>query len=416
MRRHFLILFTTMFLFLIIPIKALGIYSFFQETESYDAYSEAVKWANETGVVSDSKLNNEEPLSRAEAISLLWKAAGEREAIQNHNCSDVPTSSIYYNAINWAYENGITNGVNDYEFGFDANCTRGQFVTFLWRYADCPESRETRSMYDITEDEYCFEPVNWFVENHISSGVGENRFSPGDECTTVQAIVFLWRFALNSPVSEHNIPLSEIPVPKLNSQLEECLTAYAKFLEGQLSHGDNYYHARFQLVNLNGDSLPELAYIEGASHADGVYVYNYYDGEVRNISLNGASFGSWGQFEYSCPAKLIVSRYYGMGVSRISFFTMNSQGFASSVLNTEANYYYSLNEKTFTVDGTQSTHEEYTAAINNIAGNYIFQWLGYNSAFNVSRESILRMMEDYRVFYGSSDGVYLAKDYFVPDL
>ena len=100
-----------------------------------------------------------------------------------------------------------------------------------------------------------------------------------------------------------------------------------------------------------------------------------------------------------------------MGVSRISFFAMNSQGFATSVLNTEANYYFSLNKKTFIVDDVQSTQEEYTAAINNITESNYFQWLGYNSAFNVSRESILRMMEDYRVFYGSSDGVYLDKDF-----
>ena len=109
--------------------------------------------------------------------------------------SDVARSDYFYNAVTWAKDNNITGGVGDDLFGADRSCTRAQIVTFLWRAAGSPEPKGAANMTDVPQDAYYAKAVAWAIENGITSGTGENRFSPDATCTRAQGVTFLYRAA-----------------------------------------------------------------------------------------------------------------------------------------------------------------------------------------------------------------------------
>ena len=107
--------------------------------------------------------------------------------------NDVSTSAYYYDAVKWAQEKGITGGIGDSLFGPEQSCTRAQIVTFLWRAAGSPEPKNANSFYDVSPDSYYAKAVAWAVENGITTGTGNGRFSPDDACTRAQIVTFLFR-------------------------------------------------------------------------------------------------------------------------------------------------------------------------------------------------------------------------------
>ncbi len=107
--------------------------------------------------------------------------------------SDVPADSYYADAVAWAVEKGITNGVGEGSFAPNASCTRGQMVTFLYRCAGCPTVSGGTSFSDVTTDSYYAEAIAWAVANGITNGTGNGLFSPDAECTRAQMAVFLYR-------------------------------------------------------------------------------------------------------------------------------------------------------------------------------------------------------------------------------
>ena len=109
---------------------------------------------------------------------------------------DVPNDAYYYEAVKWAVDKGITSGVGDNLFGAEQPCTRGQIVTFLWRAAGSPEPKSASSFADVSADSYYAKAVAWAVENGITTGTGADKFSPDAVCTRAQAVTFLAR-ALN---------------------------------------------------------------------------------------------------------------------------------------------------------------------------------------------------------------------------
>ena len=109
--------------------------------------------------------------------------------------SDVARSDYFYDAVTWAKDNNITGGVGNDLFGADRSCTRAQIVTFLWRAAGSPEPKGTVNMTDVPQDAYYAKAVAWAIENGITSGTGENRFSPDATCTRAQGVTFLYRAA-----------------------------------------------------------------------------------------------------------------------------------------------------------------------------------------------------------------------------
>ena len=106
---------------------------------------------------------------------------------------DVFPGDYYYDAVLWAAENGITGGVDDTHFAPNAPCTRAQIVTFLWRAARCPEPETVSSFADVPADSYYTKAVAWAVENGITTGTGDGKFSPDATCTRAQAMTFIYR-------------------------------------------------------------------------------------------------------------------------------------------------------------------------------------------------------------------------------
>ena len=115
--------------------------------------------------------------------------------------SDVSTSAYYYEAVKWAQEKGITGGIGNGLFGPNQPCTRAQIVTFLWRAAGSPVVNYAMNMSDVPEGSYYAEAVRWALSEGIATGTTENTFSPDSECTRAQAVAFLFRYAASEAVT-----------------------------------------------------------------------------------------------------------------------------------------------------------------------------------------------------------------------
>ena len=119
----------------------------------------------------------------------------ERSSEEFNPFEDVTKEDYFYDAVLWAYKNGITQGMSDTEFMPALNVTRGQVVTFLWRVAGKPApTKSTNPFADVTKDMYCYEPVLWAVENGITTGMDETHFAPDANVTRAQVVTFLYRY------------------------------------------------------------------------------------------------------------------------------------------------------------------------------------------------------------------------------
>ena len=122
---------------------------------------------------------------------------------------DVAEGSYYEEAIDWAVEKGVTNGVSSNMFAPNDPCTRAQIVTFLWRAAGSPAPKSMSSFTDVPADAFYARAVAWAVENGITSGTGEGKFSPNSTCTRAQAVTFLYR-ASGSPAVSGSAEFSDV--------------------------------------------------------------------------------------------------------------------------------------------------------------------------------------------------------------
>ena len=159
-------------------------------------YYEAVKWAAEQGItggIGNNLFGPNQPCTRAQIVTFLWRAAGSPEPKDMSSFSDVPADSYYAKAVAWAVENGITTGTGDGKFSPDATCTRAQMAAFLCRLAG-GKAEGIGTFTDVSADAYYAEAVQWAVENGITDGVGDNRFAPDVVCTRGQMVTFLYRF------------------------------------------------------------------------------------------------------------------------------------------------------------------------------------------------------------------------------
>ena len=167
----------------------------FTDVPSDAYYAEAVRWASENGITTgtgNGLFGPENACTRAEIVTFLWRAAGSPAAASTVTFSDVPADSYYATAVAWAVENGITVGTGDGKFSPDAICTRAQAVTFLFRAAKATATGRT-AFVDVDDDAYYALAVKWAVDNGITQGVGSNRFAPDQTCTRAQIVTFLFR-------------------------------------------------------------------------------------------------------------------------------------------------------------------------------------------------------------------------------
>ena len=163
-------------------------------TDAY--YYEAVKWAQKkgiTGVIGDGLFGPNQPCTRAQIVTFLWRGAGSPEPEGTAaGMTDVAAGSYYEKAVAWAIENGITTGTADGRFAPDATCTRAQGMTFLFR-ASKASADGAPAFSDVAADAYYAEAVKWATDNGITNGTTSSTFSPGSGCTRAQIVTFLWR-------------------------------------------------------------------------------------------------------------------------------------------------------------------------------------------------------------------------------
>ena len=164
-------------------------------TGSY--YEDAVDWAVENGITKGTDNTHFSPdgiCTRAQAATFLWRAAGSpKPETRTMPFTDVLAGSYYYDAVLWAVENGITKGTSNTTFSPNMTCTRAQIVAFLWRSEKSPAAGTANPFADVKSTAYYADAVLWAVKEDITKGTTNTTFSPDADCTRAQIVTFLWR-------------------------------------------------------------------------------------------------------------------------------------------------------------------------------------------------------------------------------
>ena len=160
-------------------------------------YYAPVLWAVDHAITtgtSATTFSPNTPCTRAQAVTFLWRAAGSPAPRSSENpFTDVQAGRFYTQAVLWAVEQGITKGTSASTFSPDADCTRAQIVTFLWRAQGAPAAGTGNPFADVPANTYYTNAVLWAVENGITNGTGAATFSPAATCTRAQIVTFLYR-------------------------------------------------------------------------------------------------------------------------------------------------------------------------------------------------------------------------------
>ena len=164
-------------------------------TGSY--YEDAVDWAVGNGITQgtdDTHFSPDGICTRAQAVTFLWRAAGSpKPETRTMPFTDVPAGSYYYDAVLWAVENGITKGTSNTTFSPNMTCSRAQIVAFLWRSEKSPAAGTANPFADVKSTAYYADAVLWAVKENITKGTTNTTFSPDADCTRAQIVTFLWR-------------------------------------------------------------------------------------------------------------------------------------------------------------------------------------------------------------------------------
>ena len=170
--------------------------SIFADVPADAYYAKAVEWAVKKGITNgkaNGLFGSNDPCTRGQIVTFLWRAAGSPAPKGTVKVpADVLPGSYCYDAVAWALENGITNGLADGTFGVNNTCTRGQSVTFLYRAMGTAPTT-VNGFTDVESNAFCAEAVAWAVENGVTNGTSASTFSPSNGCTRAQIVTFLFR-------------------------------------------------------------------------------------------------------------------------------------------------------------------------------------------------------------------------------
>lgn len=170
----------------------------FKDVKKSAFYYDAVLWAveqNITSGVSKTEFGPNAACTRGQTVTFLWRAAGcPNPTTQTNPFKDVKKSDFYYKAVLWAVENNVTAGTSKNTFGPNDACTRGQIVTFMWRSQGAQKVNASNPFKDVQKKDFYYNAVLWAVKNNITAGVSKDAFAPGDTCTRGQIVTFLYRY------------------------------------------------------------------------------------------------------------------------------------------------------------------------------------------------------------------------------
>ena len=170
----------------------------FKDVEKSSPYYDAIIWAADKGVTTGKTADTfgvNDGCTRAQIVTFLYRAAGSPEVKADtvNPFTDVSKDSVYYNAILWAVEKGITKGTTETTFDPNAVCTRGQIVTFLFRASGAEKVATGTDFADVASGSYCADAVAWAVANKVANGFADGTFRPEATCTRGQAVTFIFR-------------------------------------------------------------------------------------------------------------------------------------------------------------------------------------------------------------------------------
>ena len=173
--------------------------NYFVDVKANDYFYDAVLWAAQKGITSgtdDEHFSPNQPCTRAQIVTFLWRAAGSPVVNYAMNMTDVPADAYYAEAVRWALSEGITTGTTKTTFSPDEICTRAQAVTFLCRSqkAAAEGGMAVREFTDFSSiPVYAVDAIQWALENHVTTGAGDGSFAPNAACTRAQIVTFLYR-------------------------------------------------------------------------------------------------------------------------------------------------------------------------------------------------------------------------------
>ena len=168
----------------------------FVDVKTGDYFYDAVQWAVGKGITNGTSAETfspEDPCTRAQIVTFLWRAAGSPVVNYAMDLSDVAGDAYYAEAVRWALSEGITTGTSAHTFSPDAVCTREQAVTFLWRAAGSPAVSGESAFEDVGADAYYARAVAWAAQNGVTNGISQTLFGSGNDCTRAQIVTFLYR-------------------------------------------------------------------------------------------------------------------------------------------------------------------------------------------------------------------------------
>ena len=171
----------------------------FTDVALSEYYAVPVYWAlshSITSGASKTKFGSYNNCTRAQFVTFLWKYAGSPSPSSSYNpFRDVYPTDYYYNAVLWAYYRGITSGTSSNTFSPGSPCKREHCITFLWKAAGSPSASAYNKFWDVDPNEYYAQAITWAVNNGITSGVSSTTFGVGQTCKRAQIMTFLWKFA-----------------------------------------------------------------------------------------------------------------------------------------------------------------------------------------------------------------------------
>ena len=168
----------------------------FVDVKTGDYFYDAVLWAVKKGITNGTSAETfspEDPCTRAQIVTFLWRAAGSPVVNYAMDLSDVAGDAYYAEAVRWALSEGITTGTSADQFSPDATCTREQAVTFLYRAAGSPAVSGESAFEDVGADAYYARAVAWAAQNGVTNGISQALFGTGSDCTRAQIVTFLYR-------------------------------------------------------------------------------------------------------------------------------------------------------------------------------------------------------------------------------
>ena len=257
---------------------------------------DAIDWAvvkEITSGTSATKFSPKNGCTRGQVVTFLWRAAGQPKAkSKNSPFTDIKSDAFYYDAVLWAVENGITAGTSKTKFSPNATCTRGQIVTFLWRFEGMPASISTVPQFeDVKPGAFYEKAVLWAAETSVTTGTSASKFSPNTTCNRAQVVTFLYR-ANDYSEQMRQFDADNYEIVYDNCTWEEAQAAAAA-KGGQLVTFDSINEMRFVISLITDENRPGVYYYLGARRDENGTTYHWIDKENRLVGEALNSPDSW---------------------------------------------------------------------------------------------------------------------------